>query len=188
VGVDNLGAISLRYDTANDVPATAADSYSFVNCGDIAINTGLATPIAVDLDGAGACSFESCHLARQANLSGDRTMTLRGCVAAALNVLETTTVVAPGSVIQSVVAANATAELDMPKNTGTATFAAATTANVAFDIPFSDADFKVDLEIPSQPVNDETPWITNKAVTGFRINFATNQTMTVGWTVTRYDV
>jgi len=188
LGVDNLGALSLRYDTANDVPATAADSYSFINCGDIAINTGMATPIALDLDGAGAGLFEFCHLAGQADLSGDRTVTLRGCVAAALRVLETTTVVAPTTVVQSVVAANAAAVLDMPKNTGTDALAAATTATVTFDIPFSDTDFQVFLEMPSQPANDETPWISNKAVTGFRINFATAQTMSVGWTVTRFDV
>jgi len=187
-GVDNIGALSLRYDTANAVSSEAAESYSFVNCGDIAINTGLGTPIAIDLDGAGACDFDFCHLAGQVDLSGDRTVTLRGCVVSALRVLETITVVAPATVVQSVVAANAAAVLDMPKNTGTAVFAAATTATVVFDIPFSDADFQVSFELPSQPANDETPWISNKATTGFRINFATNQTMSVGWVVARFDV
>jgi len=68
---------------------------------------------------------------------------------------------------------------------GAATFAAATTANVVFDVPMTDTNFNVQLELPSQPANDETPWISNKAASGFRINFATNQTMTASWQATR---
>ena len=53
VGVSGIGAIDLRYDTANDQPSLGGLAYSFTDCGNIAGITALATPIAVDLDGDG---------------------------------------------------------------------------------------------------------------------------------------
>lgn len=188
VGVDGIGAIDLRYDTANDEPSLGGLAYSFTDCGPIAINTGLATPIAIDLDGDGAMLFNGCTLGGQADFSGDRSMVLRGCTAEALNLLETVSVSAENSLVKTVVAGNLNAELDLPKKRGTAVLGAATTIAVAFDIPFSDANYEVSLELPSRPVNDESPWVTLKATTGFTINFQTAQTMTVRWLATRYDV
>jgi hypothetical protein len=184
-GVSNLGAVDLRYDTANDQPSLGAGAYRFEDCGAIASNTALATPIAMDLDGGGAGVFLNCHLDGKANFSGDQTVILRGCIAEELNLLETVTVACENSPVKAVTAANATAVLDMPTQVGSEAFAAATTAAVVFDIPMSDTGYKVQLELPSQPVNDETPWITAKLDTGFTINFATNQTMTVLWQATR---
>lgn len=115
-------------------------------------------------------------------------MVLRGCTAEALNLLETVSVSAENSLVKTVVAGNLNAELDLPKKRGTAVLGAATTIAVAFDIPFSDANYEVSLELPSRPVNDESPWVTLKATTGFTINFQTAQTMTVRWLATRYDV
>jgi len=187
VGVDGIGAISLRYDTANDEPSLGGLSYSFTDCGDIAGGTGLATPIAVDLDGDGTMLFEGCRLGGQADLSGDRSMILRGCSAEELNLQETVSVACENSLVKALTAGNLTAELDLPKKRGTAVMAGVTTIAVAFDIPLSDASYEVSLELPSRPVNDETPWVTIKAVTGFTINFQTAQTMTVRWAVTRFD-
>jgi hypothetical protein len=186
--VVGLGAVDLRYDTANDVPAAVAVGYRMFNCDRVAADSLVATKFACDLDGAGSFLAENTHLPVQANFSGDQAVVLRGCTVATLNLLETTTLTALGSTIQALLAPNATAVLDIPKQTGTAVFAAATQVDVTFDVPMSDDSYQVHLEVPSQPVNDETPWITAKAVTGFRINFATNQTMNVGWSALRYDV
>ena len=72
VGVSGIGAIDLRYDTANDQPSLGGLAYSFTDCGNIAGITALATPIAVDLDGDGTLVAEGCTLDGQADLSGDR--------------------------------------------------------------------------------------------------------------------
>jgi len=186
-GVRLLGAISLRYDDANDEPVNTGNAYRFIDCGPIAATTLLATPVQVDLDGDGSLLFEGCSLPATV-LSGDQAAIFRNCAVEELDVQETVTVGAENTLVKAITAANAGAVLDLPKLQGTIAFAAATTADVTFDIPMSDASFQVFLEVPSQPANDETPWITLKAVTGFRINFATNQTMTVGWTAIRIDV
>jgi hypothetical protein len=187
-GVTGMGAISLRYDTTEDEPSLGANVFSITDCGTVAGATLLATPAAIDLAGGGDLVVIGTVFGGQTNLSGDQSMSLRGCVVPVLNLLETVTVTAENSLIQSILAANATAELDLPKLRGTATLAAAATIAVAFDIPMSDADYQVDLELPSRPVNDETPWVTAKAVTGFTINFQTAQTMTCLWQATRSNV
>jgi len=187
VAVSGIGAIDLRYDTTEDQPSLGGLSYSMIDCGNIAGLTALATPITVDLAGDGIMLFEGCTLDGQANLSGDRSMVLRGCIATSLNLLETVSVTAPNTLVQALVAGNLTAELDLPKKRGTAVMGAVATVAVAFDIPMTDANFEVSLELPSRPVNDETPWVTLKAVTGFTINFQTAQTMTARWLATRYD-
>jgi len=187
-GVAGIGAINLRYDTAQDQPSLGPISYTIAQCGVIADATVLATPAAIDLDGGGSMVLDGVVMGGQTNLSGDQSVILRGCTVPVLNLLETISVAAENSLVQSVLAPNATAELDLPKLRGTATLAAAATIAVAFDIPMSDASYQVDLELPSRPVNDETPWITAKAVTGFTINFQTAQTMTCLWQATRSDV
>lgn len=186
-GVQGIGAISLRYDTGNAQPAGGAVGYIFTDCGEIAAATALGTPIAVDLDGDGVATFDNCILGGQANLSGDQSFLLRNCVTAGLNLQETVTVTARATLVGSIVAANANAVLDVPKLRGTATLDTEAMVDVVFDVPMSDADYHVDLELPSRPANDETPWITNKAVTGFTVNFQSNQDLTAEWRVTRSD-
>lgn len=185
-GVRSMGAISLRYDDANDEPSAAGDAYRFLDCGPIAENTLLPTPVSIDLDGDGSLLFQGCSLPATV-LQGDRTAVFQACHVASLDVQETVTVTAQGTSIPAIVAPNALAVLDLPKLQGTVNFAAATTGDVTFDIPMSDAAYRVSFELPSQPANDETPWVTLKAATGFRLNFATNQTMLVGWSVVRTD-
>ncbi len=185
-GVFNLGAVDFRHDTAQDQPSLGAGTYRVEECGGIAASTALATPIAVDLDGDGSMAFLFGHLAAKADFSGDQSMVLRGCIADELNLLETVQVYCESSPVKAVTAANAAAILEMPVQVGSAAFAAATTAAVVFDIPMGDTEYKVQLELPSQPAAPSTtPWITGKLATGFTINFATNQTMTVLWQATR---
>jgi hypothetical protein len=78
--------------------------------------------------------------------------------------------------------------LDESSRQGTVVFGADTTKAVVFDLPFSDGDYTVNFELDSRPTNDETPWITGKAGTGFTVNFQTAQTLTVTWQVTRRDM
>ena len=182
--VQGVGAIDLRFDTSNDVPFSGVGTYQITNCGAIAENTGLGTPFAVDLAGSGTLSVEGCSLPA-VTLSGNQTFQFDNCLVAELLVTETVTCTARNTSIAAITAPAAGAVLDLPSQTGSAVFGAATTVAVAFDVPMSDAVYQVQLEVPSQPVNDETPWITSKLATGFTINFATNQTMTVEWLATR---
>jgi len=185
-GISGLGAVSLRYDTANNQPSLGADSYKITNCVAVGSDTVLAPAFACDLDGAGVVSLSFCTLeGAQANFSGDQTVNFENSRVNILNLLETTTFNAWHSLVAALKAPNANAVFDTSSLTGTAAFAAVAFQDVVFDVPQSNIAFHVALELSSRPANDETPWISNKAVTGFRINFQTAQTLTVSWRSTR---
>lgn len=186
VGVTGLGALDLRYDTAQDEPADGAGSYIFNQCPSIAADTALPTPIAVDCDGGGRIEFNGCSL-NTATFSGSQTLTARGTRFGDMTILETVQATLTGCA-HGTTNVNALAVLDEPVRMGTETFAAQTTRAVTFDIPFSDGTFQVAVEVDSQPANDETPWVTAKAGTGFTINFASAQTLVATWRATRTDV
>jgi hypothetical protein len=186
VGVQGLGALDLRYDTAQVLPANGGGSFIFNQCPNIASQTALLTPVVVDCDGAGRVEFNGCSL-NTATLTGDRTLTARATVFGALVLSETVAATLSGCV-HGGTNVNATAVLDEPARTGTEAFGAELTRAVAFDIPFSDADYQVAVEVDSRPANDETAWVTGKATTGFTINFNTAQTLTATWRATRTDV
>lgn len=176
-----------RYDTANDQPAGGGGLLHLHGCSDLASFSGLTPAINIDCDGAGGTYMHNCSVVSGGRIqySGDRSHYAVNCHLSEVSLLETVSLDAPGSHYESLTAANTNAEFTTPLTAGTADFAAATTAAVAFDIPQADADYTVFIEVPSQPVNDETPWITAKAATGFTINFNTAQTMTVSWKAIR---
>ena len=185
-GVEGLGALSLRYDTAEDEPLNGGGSYIFNQCPNIALSTAMPTPIACDCDGGGRMEFNGCSLAT-ATFSGDRTLTARSTVFGALTLSETVEGTL-SNCAHGTTNVNALAVLDEPMKGGSEAFGAALTAAVVFDLPFSDAAYQVGVEVDSQPANDETAWITGKAATGFTINFASAQTLTATWRATRTDV
>lgn len=65
--------------------------------------------------------------------------------------------------------------------TGTVTFAAATSAAVAFDTAEASTDYNVMVE----PPEDRRWWITSKATTGFTINVSSSSSAVYTWTVVR---
>lgn len=179
--------VSVRYDTANDQPAGAGGSVVFQNCPNIAGNGSLVPSVSIDCDGSGDSSFQSSSLraGTRVQYSGDQAHSAINSFLGEVSLLETATLTTTGTKHEGILAPNATAAFDVDVLRGTATLAAATTVAVVFDVPMSDADYMVSLELPSRPVNDETPWVNLKAATGFTINFFTAQTMTVLWTATR---
>lgn len=179
--------VSHRYDTAEDEPALAGGLVFFQNCPDIAAFSALVPAIAIDCDGSGASTFQNCTVPTgvRVEYSGDQSHAAFNSFLGDLSLLETVTLTTRSSKHASILAANANAVLDIDVQRGTATLAAAASVAVVFDVPMSDADYVVDLELPSRPTNDETPWVSVKAATGFTINFFTAQTMTVSWTATR---
>ena len=185
-GVTGLGALSLRYDTAEDEPANGGGSYTFDQCPNIALNTSMPTPIACDCAGDGRVEFNGCSL-NTATFSGDRTLTARNTVFGALTLSETVGATL-SNCAHGTTNVNALAVLDEPVKGGIEAFGASLAVAVVFDIPFSNAAYQVGIEVDSQPVSDETPWITAKVGTGFTINFASAQTLTATWRATRTDV
>lgn len=65
--------------------------------------------------------------------------------------------------------------------TGTATFAAATSAAVTFDTAEAGTSYNIHIDSPA----NLTFWVTSKATTGFTINSSSSTSVTVGWTLTR---
>lgn len=185
-GVAGIGATDLRYDTAEDQPANGGGSYAFNQCARIAADTALGTPFTSECSGGGRVEFNGCSVAT-ATFSGDQTVTARGTVFSGLTLLNTVAATLTNCV-RGAINANVTAVLDEHSRMGAAVFGADTTVAVAFDVPFSDASYQVSFEVDSQPTNDETPWVTLKAATGFTLNFATAQTLTATWLATRTDV
>lgn len=179
-------AMSLRWDTGQDLPADAAQSFTLEGVHNLGLNTALVPALAIDLDGGGAAQLKgmSMPLAKRLQVSGDQAVEVTGSTLGVVSVLETATLGLWNSSYASVLAANANAIFDAPVR-GTAAFVAAATVAVSFDIPQTDNGYRVDLELDARPANDEVAWITNKLATGFTINFNTAQTLNVGWRTTR---
>lgn len=186
-GVTGLGALDFRYDTGEDEPANGAGSFVFSQCPNIAISTAMMTPIAMACTGGGATQFHNCSM-NTAVFNGDQALTARSTVFLGITLNDTVAGTLFNSTHFGATNVNALAVLDEHQRTGEVTFAASAVEAVTFDIPFSDGNYQVAFEVDSQPVNDETPWITGKAGTGFNINFATAQTLTVTWLATRLDM
>ena len=186
VGVAGLGALDLRYDTGEDQPVNAAIGFFFGQCPNIATVTAFGTPVAVTCSGAGYLEFSGCSVS-DLTFNGDRPLSALGTAFQALTLLGTVQATLVGGAHEAT-NVNVLAVLDEHQRKGGASFGAELTKAVTFDIPFSDGNYQVSFEVDSQPVNDETPWVTGKAGTGFTLNFATAQTLTVAWLATRTDV
>ena len=65
--------------------------------------------------------------------------------------------------------------------TGEATFSAGTTVTVSLTPNEASADYKVHIE----PSENNTFWISGKALDEFTINAANTSSTTVGWTIVR---
>lgn len=182
-----FNGVQHRYDTAQDQPDGGSGIIHFQNCHDIGAFSSLTPGVSIDCDGSGAMYMRGCTVASglRLQLSGDQSHYIFHSVLGILSLLETVSVETLGVKHEGLLAANANAELDEDVRRGTVTFAAETSKAVTFDIPYTDADYTVSLELPSRPANDESPWVTVKATTGFTINFQSAQTMTVAWTATR---
>jgi hypothetical protein len=178
--------VSLRYDTGEAEPVLGGVVYEIHNCQNIGSVGSLVPILSFEGQGDGALVVRgSSFAAGRVSVIGDRTAVFENSSLDQLDVQNTSTVTMTNSERASVLAANATAVLDVPRQAGTSAFVAATTAAVAFDVPMSDAAYTVGLEMDAGPANDEAPWVTLKAVTGFTINFATNQTLNVRWMASR---
>lgn len=180
-----VGALSLRYDDAQDEPAGTALSYRFRGCPGLGTATLLAPPVEVDVDGKGGVFFQECLLGNT-TLNGSERVDFVNCIVGDLTVNETLGVSLTNTV-RGTLNTNAGSVLDEPKKSGTASFVAGATAAVSFKIPMSDASYTVQMTPNARPANDETPWYTNKLATGFTINFNSAQTLDIDWRVERTD-
>lgn len=179
-------AFFFRYDTAEDEPAGGSRSLALFSLTEFTGGSSLIPSVILDCDGDGVVTMGQVQMGQQrALVSGGRTHSAASCHIGELSITETPTFNTAGTYIDSIVAANAGAVLKRDTIRGSEVFAAAQTVAVVFDIPQPDGLYDVALEVDDQPVNDETPWVTAKVGTGFTINFATNQTLNVGWRATR---
>lgn len=65
--------------------------------------------------------------------------------------------------------------------TGTVTFAAATTAAVAFTTAEPSANYNIHIDAPE----DRRFWTTSKTTSGFTVNVSASSSATYGWTLVR---
>ena len=185
-GVGGLGALSLRYSTAQAVPVDGSGSYAFNQCPNIAQGTALPSPVSSDCTGGGSVEFNNCSLGN-AVFSGDQSLTARSTTFGDLS-LQGSTAASLSNCARGALVVNALATLDEASRSGVAVFGAVTTMAVVFDVPFSDNAYQVSLELDSRPASDETAWVTLKGASGFTINFQSAQTLSVNWKASRSDM
>jgi len=180
-GVRRIGAVQLDYDDSDDLPSGAGvPTYEFRNCPDLLDGDSiLVPPFSSTLEAVAAVTmrFVNCRVNDAMTWAGDSTFEAFNTTFLGLTISNTTTADLYNC-RHGATNTNATAVLDEGSKSGTVLFAAATAA-VVFDIPMSDALYAVNFEPDARPVSDETPWITNKLLTGFTINFQTAQTLNV---------
>jgi hypothetical protein len=179
----NLPAFIYRYDTGQDIPAGAYLGGVLQGC-IIGLSSTLDPVLDVDLNGAGSLRAANLHVNGNTRVQGDQTVRPSGCfLEGDLFVLETSKVHVDRAPSGTVTVAGA-AQYSSEYTTGVETFSGSTKV-VSFGYALGTAAYDVALEMTSQPVNDEAPWVTGKLATGFTINFGTAQTLTVNWSVRR---
>lgn len=184
-GTRNIPGMSLRYDDANNEPASTREGYFLYNT-EVGNNSTLNPTLSVDNDGDSLLYMSDVEVTGNFQVSGDQTATMnRSRFKGSFSILETTTAYVRETTVVGATNINATATLDNQVRRGTAVFGAVAFVDVVLGIPFPDASYHVAFEVNSRPTNDETPWISNKLATGFRINFQTAQTLSVFWMTTR---
>jgi hypothetical protein len=184
-GVSNMGAVQVRSDSTEDQPSEVGLGYTFSSCR-IGAGSGLSPKLSVTLEGISSLRLTECDIEGALAIAGDRDIDFKRChIAGNTTISDTATVTLTGCTRAGTINTNATAVLREDRQTGTAAFVAVATVAVSFAIPHPDTSYFVAFELDSRPVNDETPWITNKLVTGFTINFNTAQTLNAGWEVRR---
>lgn len=179
-----LPALSYRYDTGEDLPAGTYAGFRLLGC-QVGSSSTLDPVLDIELVGAGSGIVQGNVVTGNSRVQGNRPLSLTG------NTLTGDFTVTDTAQVQ----------LDLPP-TGTETIAvgatystawrsntealvATATQAVAFGFDYGTTEYDVLWELDARPVNDETPWITAKLVTGFTINFNTAQTLGLSWAVRR---
>lgn len=183
----HLSSFVFRYEVGQPEPAIGSGHLFVSQCVDLGSGTALVPAISIDCDGAGVAELLSVHMTPTSRIlfSGGRTHSAEGCTLGVVSLAETVTLSTTNTRIASLLAPNAGAVFKVDAKRGSTAFVASDSEAVVFDIPAPDALYDVALELSGRPANDESPWVTGKAATGFTINFATNQTLSVGWKATR---
>jgi hypothetical protein len=183
-GVLDVPNLQFDYDTGNPLPNLAGSICRLSGCSQLGWGT-LAPQIQCDLIGAGHLDIIGCTGVPNITVSGDQTVAVRGSGVGDVNISGSTSLSLSGSQKGSTVISGGTATMEEETQRGTVAFAAALSVSVTFQTPQPDALYTVGIETDARPTNDEVPWITNKTAAGFDVNFNTNQTLGVTWTVHR---
>lgn len=183
-GVSGVSPLQLDFDTNGTLPSGGnVFGYKLANC--LFADTVENTPFVLTGTGQGSLGVFNCGNVPAVTLNGDVTAIFSESSLMGLTLNDTIAVVLRNSDVASAPVGAANTSLDRAVTQGTLTFNAEATKAGVFAIPMPDATFDVHVELPSRPVNDETPWVTGKATTGFTLNFQTAQTMVVRWTAVR---
>ena len=184
-GVRQVPALQVDIDNTGTLPSEDIQGVYLDDCFALGYQSTLVPPVAVTFTGEGGeFSMNGCTGSTpNATFTGDQPVEVRNGEMG--NITLST---CPLTLIRSTygtLAVDAGSTVVMERDSGTEAFAAATSAAVTFPVSHLNNSYQVSLETPSQIAGGVPPWITDKLATGFTINFAQAQTMTVGWNVTR---
>lgn len=171
VGMRALPLVQLDYDnTSATKPVTVGSAYRIDNCPVVGNLTST-------LSGAGSLTITQSGCGT-VTMNGDRTLAVNNSTTGNLTLNNTVVATYKGSTRGTASGAGTLVE---PVLRGTATFTNESTKAVTLTPKTSDTSYTVALEV----LVDDTAYISNKAVTGFTINFGGNQTTTVDYVVLR---
>jgi len=184
-GVRQIPALQVDIDNTGTLPSETVQGVFLDNCFGLGYQSTLVPPLAVTFTGEGGTfTMNGCTgSAPNATFTGDQPVVVRNSQLG--NVTLSTCALTMKGTTYGTLAGDAGSTVMMERDSGTEAFAAAATADVTFGVSHLNNSYQVSLEVPSQIAGGATPWITDKLATGFTINFAQAQTMSVSWTATR---
>jgi len=186
IGVADLIAAQLDFDTTGDVPseATATSRYQISGCPNLGEDSAVTPPLAATLSGRGTLEVSNCAGGADATFSGDRSVRVLGSHLGDLILNGSTALSLVGSQ-KGTVTSGGTATMEEATQRGVVAFTADTQQAIVFNTPQPDNDFAVTVELDDAPTGDEQYWISAKTAAGFTINFTSAQTLGATWTVMR---
>jgi len=175
----SMQTLLLSYDSTGAIPAKAGSSYVIQN-----VQAGNLTTTLLGIGSLGVFGSQLGDI----TLNGDGTVSFFQSQLGSLTANDTVQVRLLGSTKASIAG---TGTVGNPFETGTLSYVAASTATYTFAAPQPDADYFVQVELPSAPALQAYPLIENKTSTSFDVVFrdssgsAIVQTMTLTFCVQR---
>jgi len=176
-GVLDISSLQLDYDNLGTLSSVVGNSYRILDCNSSPSST--ADPfISSNLSGAGALLASNCSSLGNVTLDGDRTFTFHSCKMGALVATSATTIVKLTSCTRGV--ASGLGVLHEDRIIGELTYANTTTQTFSFEVQQPDLNYAVLMEPKSG-----NPFVSNKAVGSFAIDFAGQTTTSFFFSVIR---
>lgn len=167
VGVSDMTALQLDYDSTGDLSSVVGSTYRVLDC-NFNSNSTVASSISSTLSGDGSLSVSNVSDCGALSLGGDRGYSFQNCKVGAITSTDTVTITLSNCKRD---VASGTGSLSESKSFGSLTYLASASETFTFGIPQPDLNYFVLIENDKGSTDGDIAYVSSKAVGSFDISF-----------------